>query len=306
VIQKAKTYVLQNLESLFMELHQLEYFVAVVEEGGFTRAAARLRVAQPGISAQVRKLERELGLALLDRTTRSVRLTAAGEAVLPFARAALAAVDGARQAVDELAGLTRGRVAVGTVTSHTVDLAAILADFHARWPGVEITLVEDASERLVDAVREGRLDAAIVAYARAPEGLGVHVITDEAIDAAVWEGHELAGRATVPLAELRDRALVCLPRGGGIRAILDAACAEAGFAPRVAFEAGSPAVIEQLAARRLGIAILPESIARHRPHLHALRIVEPELRGRLGLAWRESGPPGPAATAWLRHARGYL
>jgi DNA-binding transcriptional LysR family regulator len=289
-----------------MELHQLEYFVAVVEEGGFTRAAARLRVAQPGVSAQVRKLERELGLALLDRTTRSVRITAAGEAVLPYARAALAAVEGARQVTDELAGLTRGRVAVGTVTSHTVDLATILADFHARWPDVEITLVEDASERLVAAVREGRLDAAIVAYAAPPEDLGVHVVTDEAIDAAVWTGHELAGRDTVPLADLRDRALVCLPRGGGIRAILDAACAEAGFEPRVAFEAGSPAVLEQLAARRLGIAILPESIARHREHLHPLRIVDPELRGRLGLAWRRNGPTSPAAAAWLKHARTYL
>ncbi|MFI5907274.1 LysR family transcriptional regulator [Dactylosporangium sp. NPDC051541] len=289
-----------------MELHQLEYFVAVVEEAGFTRAAARLRVAQPGVSAQVRKLERELGLALLDRTTRSVRLTAAGEAVLPFARAALAAVDGARQAVDELAGLQRGRVAIGTVNSHTVDLATILADFHARWPGVEITLVEDVSERLTDAVREGRLDAAIVAYARAPEDLDVHVVTDEALDAVVWDGHELAGRETIPLAELRDRALVCLPRGGGIRAILDAACAEEGFAPRVAFEAGSPAVIEQLAARHLGIAILPESIARHREYLHPIRITDPELRGRLGLAWRRDEPTSPAAAAWLSHARSYL
>ncbi|WP_432986792.1 LysR family transcriptional regulator [Dactylosporangium sp. CA-233914] len=289
-----------------MELHQLAYLVAVVDEGGFTRAAARLRVAQPGVSAQIRKLERELGQPLLERTTRSVRLTAAGEAVLPYARAALAAVDGARQAVDELAGLTRGRVAVGTVTSHTVDLARILADFNARHPAVEITLVEDASDRLADAVRDGRLDAAIVAFAEVPEGLGVHVVTDEAIDAAVWPGHELAGRDEIPLAALRDRALVCLPRGGGIRAVLDAACAAAGFAPRVAFEAGSPAVIEQLAARRLGVAILPESIARHRPHLHPLRIVEPQLRGRLGLAWRRAGPTSPAAAAWLAHARAYL
>jgi DNA-binding transcriptional LysR family regulator len=289
-----------------MELHQLEYFVAVAEEGGFTRAAARLRIAQPGVSAQVRKLERELGQPLLDRTGRTVRLTAAGRAVLPFARAALGAVDGARHAVDELTGLTRGRVAVGTVTSHTVDLATILAEFNAAHPAVEITLVEDASERLVDAVREGRLDAAIIAFAQTPEGLGVHLVADEEIDAAVWPGHELATRDSIPLATLRDRALICLPRGGGIRAILDAACAEAGFTPRVAFEAGSPQLLEQLAARRLGVAILPASIARNRSHLHPLRIVRPQLRGRLGLAWRLTGPTSPAAAAWLTHARRYL
>jgi DNA-binding transcriptional LysR family regulator len=289
-----------------MELHQLSYFVAVAEEGGFTRAAARMRVAQPGVSAQIRKLERELGQPLLDRSGRTVRLTAAGRAVLPFARAALGAVEAARHAVDELTGLTRGRVAIGTVTSHTVDLAGILADFNALHPAVEITLVEDASERLVEAVRDGGLDAAIVAFATAPAGLGVHVVADEPIDAAVWPGHELAGRDTIPLAALRDRPLICLPRGGGIRAILDDACAAAGFVPHVAFEAGSPAVLEQLAARRLGVAILPASIARHRPGLHRLRITGPALRGRLGLAWRLAGPIGPAASAWLAHARAYL
>ncbi|WP_432836203.1 LysR family transcriptional regulator [Dactylosporangium sp. CA-092794] len=289
-----------------MELHQLEYFVAVAEEGGFTRAAARLRIAQPGVSAQVRKLERELGQPLLDRSGRAVTLTAAGRAVLPYARAALGAVDAARQVMDELTGLTRGRVAIGTVTSHAVDLAGILAAFNAKHPAVEITLVEDASERLVDAVREGRLDAAIVAYARTPDGLGVHVVTDEPIDAAVWLGHELATRDTIPLTALRDRPLICLPRGGGIRAILDAACAEAGFTPRVAFEAGSLAVLEQLAAHHLGVAILPASIARNRAHLHPLRIARPELRGRLGLAWRLAGPISPAASAWLTHARHHL
>src|SRR5690242_21123495 len=100
-----------------MELRQLEYFVAVAEEGSFTRAAARVHVAQPGVSAQVRQLERELGQELFDRSGRTVRLTEVGEAVLPFARAALEAVDGAHRTVEELTGLLRGQVAVGMVTA---------------------------------------------------------------------------------------------------------------------------------------------------------------------------------------------
>src|SRR5215207_1517289 len=100
-----------------MELRQLEYFVAVAEEGSFTRAAARVHVAQPGVSAQVRQLERELGQLLLDRSGRSVRLTEVGAAVLPYARAALEAVTGARLAVDEMTGLLRGHVAVGMLTA---------------------------------------------------------------------------------------------------------------------------------------------------------------------------------------------
>src|SRR6185503_5280934 len=100
-----------HLESPVMELRQLEYFVAVAEEASFTRGAARVHVAQPGVSAQIRRLEQELGEMLLDRSGRTVTLTEVGEALLPHARAALSSVDGARLAVDELAGLTRGRVA---------------------------------------------------------------------------------------------------------------------------------------------------------------------------------------------------
>src|SRR5690349_3949850 len=110
-----------------MELRQLEYLVAVAEEGNFTRAAERIPVAQPAVSAQIQRLERELGQQLLDRSRRAVRLTAAGEAVLPHARAALAAVHHMSVAVDEVAHLIRGTVTVGTVTSHNVDIPRLLA-----------------------------------------------------------------------------------------------------------------------------------------------------------------------------------
>ena len=133
-----------------MELHQLEYFVAVAEEASFTRAADRVHVAQPGVSAQVRRLESELGHRLLDRSARSVRLTEVGTAVLPFARAALDAVAGARLAVDELAGLVRGQVRVGMVSGCALPiLAELLAAFHDTYPGVTITLAEDNSDRLI-------------------------------------------------------------------------------------------------------------------------------------------------------------
>src|SRR3954453_1160274 len=126
-----------------MELRQLEYLVAVAEEASFTRAAARVHVAQPGVSAQVRRLEPELGQQLFDRSGRTVRLTEVARSVLPHARAALAAVAAARTAVDELAGLVRGHVAVGMVTAcASVDLTDLLASFHRLHPGVEISLSE--------------------------------------------------------------------------------------------------------------------------------------------------------------------
>ncbi|WP_461026474.1 LysR family transcriptional regulator, partial [Streptomyces sparsus] len=228
-----------------MELHQLRYFVAVAEERSFTRAAERLHVAQPGVSAQIRRLERELGQELLDRSGRAVRTTAVGAAVLPHARAALDAVRGVRLAVEELTGLLRGRVALGTVTSHPVDLPGLLAAFHRDHPGVEITLGEADSDRLVDELRTGRLDAAIVSVGEViPEGLAAHVVDEQRIVAAVSHEHELAGhRGNTPLAELRDRPLISLPRGTGLRARLEEGCAVAGFTPRVAFEAGDPETV---------------------------------------------------------------
>ncbi|MEU5107215.1 MULTISPECIES: LysR family transcriptional regulator [unclassified Streptomyces] len=287
-----------------MELRQLEYFVAVVEEANFTRAAERLHVAQPGVSAQIRRLEHELGQELLDRSGRSVRPTEVGAAVLPHARAALSAVSGVRLAVEELTGLVRGHVAIGTVTSHNVDLATLLAEFHDDHPAVEITLTEDGSDRLIDALRGGRLDAAIIAFGTTPPpDLETHVVTEDAVVAAVSPDHELAGRSTIPLDALRDQVLISLPQGTGIRSLLNEACAAAGFTPHIAFEAGTPAVLAQLAARGLGIAIVPSGIVRSREDLRALTITRPALRGTLALAWRAEGPISPAARALIGRAR---
>ncbi|WP_441247542.1 LysR family transcriptional regulator [Kitasatospora sp. McL0602] len=291
-----------------MELRQLEYFVAVAEERNFTRAADRVHVAQPGVSAQIRKLERELGQELLDRSGRTVRLTEAGEAVLPYARAALAAVAGARQAVDELTGLLRGRVAIGAVTSHNVDLPALLAAFHRDHPEVEITLTEATSDELTDRLRSGLLDTAVISVGKAtPPGLELHVVDSQELVVAVSPDHELAAHRAVTLDTLRDRPLISLPRGTGLRARLDEACTAAGFIPRIAFESGTPESLARLAAHGLGAAVLPRAFAESRsPELHSIAVTHPALHGRLALAWRAEGPANPAGRALLARARAFL
>ena len=283
-----------------MELRQLEYFVAVLEERGFTRAAERVHVAQPGISAQVRRLERELGEVLVDRTGRAVRPTAAGEAVLPYARAALAAVEGARRAVDELTGLVRGRVAIGTVVGGgAIGLPALLAAFHTDHAAVEFSLVEATSDELLHGVREGRLDLALAGLAgEPPPGLGVQVVSDEELVAVVAPDDPWT--EPVPLYALADRPLIALPPGTGVRGALDAALSTAGLRPRIAFEAGDVGVLADLARLGLGVAVLPESISR--VGLRVLPLV-PELRSRLVLVWRADGAVSPAARALIAHLR---
>ena len=291
-----------------MELRQLEYFLTVAEEGNFTRAAERLHVAQPGVSAQIRRLERELGQELLDRSGRVVRVTEVGAAVLPYARAALAAVDGARLAVDELAGLVRGRVTIGMVTSHNVDLPGLLAAFHDDHPAVEMTLTEGNSDQLVEDLRAGHLDGAIISVGgTTPAGLAIQVVDDQPIVAAVSHGHELAVHQVISVDTLRDRPLISLPRGTGLRARLEEVCAAAGFTPRIAFEASAPEFLAQLAARGLGAAILPRAFVEARSgQLRPITIGQPALRGRLVFAWRAGGPSGPAGRALVAHARRVL
>ncbi|GAA2443123.1 LysR family transcriptional regulator [Streptomyces glaucus] len=292
-----------------MELRQLEYFVAVAEEASFTKAAARLYVTQPGVSAQIRRLEQELGQQLLDRTGRTVQLTEVGAAVLSYARRALEGVAGMRLVVDDFTGLMRGRVSVGMVRScASLDLPRLLADFHKDHPAVEITLVEENTDRLLEDVRSGALDAAVVALTTVtPPGIDLHVVADEPLVVVVNPGDPLAEHAAIAVDALRERALISLPRGTGMRACLDDACADAGFEPRVAFEASDPDVLAQLAMRGLGPAIVPESLAAAYPgELHALTVTCPRFRGRMALAWRSDGPVGPAGRAFVTHARAAL
>jgi DNA-binding transcriptional LysR family regulator len=292
-----------------MEFRQLRYLVTVAEEGSFTRAARRLHVAQPGISAQVKELERELGEPLLDRAGRTVRPTAAGAAVLPYARAALDAVEGARQAVSELTGLIQGHVTVGAVASvAAVDLPGLLVSFHDKHPGVRISLSEGTSSQLLAELHAGRLDLIVFGAAdQAAPGVATQVIASEPLAAVVAAGHPLAAREHLAAVELRDRPLICLPPGSGLRACLEQACAQAGFRPHVAFESTDPRTLIELAAAGLGLAVLSESGARSRAgNLRTLRLSGTTARALLLLGWRDDAAISPAARALVRHARALL
>ncbi|WP_024803890.1 LysR family transcriptional regulator [Nocardia sp. BMG51109] len=292
-----------------MELRQLRYLVTVVEEAGFTRAAARLHLAQPGLSAQIRQLERELGQQLLNRSGRTVTATAAGAAVLPHARAALAAAERVRHTADEFTGLLRGHIRLGTVSGVATgefDVATVLADFHDDHPQVEITLTETNSDRMLGDLERGTLDIALVGLTGDP--LDPRIATDTVLDTGIVAA-VAADRPDPPgpiaLAELRDRPLICLTRGTGVRGQLERSCAAAGFEPYVAFEAAAPPLLLRLAARGLGTAIVPALTAEEAAAfgVRAVPIVEPELRGRLALAWRTDRLTAPAAKVLLGQLR---
>jgi DNA-binding transcriptional LysR family regulator len=283
-------------------LRQLEYFVAVAEEAGFTRAANRVQISQSGVSAQVRRLELELGAALIDRSGRAASLTPAGAAALAPARAALAGAEAVRQAVAEVNGLLRGRIAIGMVTGCSITpLFDAVSAFARAHPGVELGLVEDASDRLADRVRAGHLDAALIGAADdVLPGLESMTIVSEPLVAAVPTGHPLgappapgkAPAATATLADVVAHPLVCMPRGTGVRATLDRACAVRGLLPNVTLEASAPSAVADLAARGLGVAVLAASMVAGHRSLAAVTIADVDDESMLVLVWR---PDPPAA-----------
>ncbi|AYF76106.1 LysR family transcriptional regulator [Nocardia yunnanensis] len=290
-----------------MELRQLRYFVTVAEEANFTRAAARLHLAQPGLSAQIKQLEHELGQPLLDRSSRSVTLTPVGAAVLPLARAALEQVERITHTVDEFTGLLRGHVRVGVISGaagEEIDLARVLADFHEDHPQIGISLTENTSESMYAAVRRGDLDIGLLSIAGDPDDdLRFEIVYDSPIVAAVAVDAEGFGeRITLP--ELCVHPLICLPAGTGLRGLLESSCAAAGLSPNVAFEAAAPPLLIRLAAYRLGVAIIPPIAPEEAARLGVRTVaIDPVMHGRLILAWSAARPLSPAAKVLLGQLR---
>ncbi|MFE9173189.1 LysR family transcriptional regulator [Streptomyces kebangsaanensis] len=286
-----------------MEIRRLRYFLAVAQEANFTRAAELMHISQPGISAQIRRLESDLGATLIDRSGRGAALTTAGEVVFDHAKSVLAAMESLRHAVDEMNGLVRGRLVVGMVTACTVTpLFDALSGFHRAHPGVGISLVEDDSGKLVEYVREGTVDLALIGAAhRPPEDLDGWQIISEPIVAAVPAGHPLAERDGVTLAELNTHPIICLPEGTGIRAVLDQVSAARGLTPTIALQASAPGAVVGLAERGLGVAVLSESMIAEHEGLRTVPITDADVPAVLALV--AAPTKSPALRELLLHCR---
>jgi LysR family transcriptional activator of glutamate synthase operon len=246
-----------------MELRQLVYFDAVVRHGGFTRAAGHLRVAQPAISAQIRRLETELGVPLLRRTTRRVELTVGGELFWARTRRILEQVDKARAELDELTDTLRGRVVIGaTPVLGSFDLPAAIAGFHRRHPGVAVELRSGLLAELLAELDAGRVDLVLgPLHADLAPRFCPGTLVEERLVLIVPPGHRLSEEHPGRLAAAQEEAWVCLPTGSGLHRILLTAAAADGFIPRIAFQTDSPSSVRALVAAGLGVALLAASQA---------------------------------------------
>lgn len=286
-----------------MELRQLRYFVTVCEELHFGRAARRLHLSQPPLSRQIRALEEELGVPLLERTPRRVSLTAAGEAYLREARQVLAQVARAAAVARRAGRGDLGELSLGFISSADYNLLpAVLHALRERHPEVRVTLREATTDVQVRELHEERLDAGLVVGPLADPALEVRPLLQEGLVVALPQGHALArGNGPLDVARLASESFILFPRqvGPALYDIIIATCMEAGFDPRVGQEAIQMQTIVSLVSAGLGVALVPASLralgrqgVRYRPTLRPTPVTE------IALAWRR-GNASPALAQFV-------
>ncbi|HEY6307987.1 MAG TPA: LysR substrate-binding domain-containing protein [Candidatus Angelobacter sp.] len=287
-----------------MEVHQLRYFCAVAEAGSFTRAAEREQVAQPSLSQQIMKLEEELGVRLFDRLGRAVRLTGPGQVFLPRARTILAELRAAKEEVAERQSTVSGAVCVGVIpTIAPYFLPARIAVFSRRYPQAAITVVEDVTVHLLDRLRGGLVDLAIMALPARGHDLECFPLLTERLFAILPKGHDLARRRSVLMKELRQEPFLLLRDDHCFRDTAIEVCKRARIMPQIVFESGQFSSILGMVAAGLGISIAPEMALERRADCNFVLIADERASRTVGVAALKGHFLSRAPQAFLSYLR---
>lgn len=248
-----------------MELRHLRYFLALAEEQNFTRAAARVGIGQPPLSQQIRDLENEIGVQLFHRVPHGAELTAAGDAFLPEAKAAIDAAERAKLSAQRANRGETGRLALGFTASSAfnVIVSATIRQYRSRWPEVRLSLIEMNSAGLMERLMRGEIDATFIRPGlEDPRDVRLRRLPDEPMMIALPAGHALAAQQRVKLSALANEPFILFPRVAGLSLYDDvaAACRNAGFELVVSQEAPQIPSVVNLVAANLGVSIVPRSI----------------------------------------------
>jgi DNA-binding transcriptional LysR family regulator len=294
------------LASLNITLRQIEAFLAVARDEGFTRAGERLHLTQSAVSLLVRELERQLGLRLFDRTTRAVRLTEAGRGFHPFAEKALlelqSAIDDARDLID----LKRGRVVVAApplMASHLVP--PVLARFRDTHPGVTLVLRDLLADEILTRVLAGEVDVGIGTFPTVDQGIESAALARDTLILVCPKGHALAKRRSVRWRDLAEHPLISLDRHSSLRPIADRALATLPTSSRPAYEVSFVTTAIGMVEAGLGVAALPSYILLSTRHAHLVtrRLVEPVVEREISVVTRRGRTLSPAAQTFADLAR---
>jgi DNA-binding transcriptional LysR family regulator len=298
-----------------MEIRQLQYFATIAHTGGFRTAADSLGVSLATLSEQIKALESELGVRLVERNSRNLSLTEAGTVLLPRAERLLADVKATREEMLDFAKLERGQIVIGTVTgAGTSWLPMFLAAFLRRHPHVDVRLVERTSSLLLGLLDSGDVHVACLLIPAdgpensiAPPGISVRRVYSRNLVVVVSPRHRLAGRSAISLEELAREHLILTSPEETPRLTVDGAFRSRGLTPTVRFEANDPTALIGLAAEGVGIGITGERIARHNADkVVCIPFEGIELRYAMALAWSEHGAHTRGLATFLDFATEWL
>ncbi len=290
-----------------MELRDLRYFVAVADHQHFTRAAMALGIAQPSLSQQIRKLERELGVELFHRTKRSVQMTPAGRAVLAEARSVLSQADVTSGVARLAASGEMGELTIGFIESVVfTGLPQMIGSFQESHPKVTLKLIEMSTVEQVAALRTHAIDVGLIRTPIAGDDIETETLFSEPLVVALPRKHPLAARASIPLRALRDEKLILYagPRARRLRDEIMTLCHQVGFVPAIVQEAGEFHTICGLVAAGLGISLVPFSArALNIRNVAFRKLTAPQVNVDYSVAWLR-GARSPAIRAFcdvVRH-----
>lgn len=298
-----------------MEFRQLAYFVEVARLNNLTRAAERLKVAQPALSQQIRNLERELGVRLFNRSARGVALTEAGKIFFIGAEKTLAEAERAKDSAKGFNNQLSGKVTVGALESVVqTRLPRMLATFGIEYPGIKVFIRENTTRSLLEALKKGELDLAIahewddkyfpqLEDSNPPSGICAKSLYNDELVLAVAKGHPLEKHKAISIRELREESFVSFKEGSRLRSLVYAACIREGFEPIITYECASPRI---LVAEGLGISILPRLMAETPGPSISIIPLDLPLSRSVAIFSFEGRYLSPAADIFMRYAEKYL
>lgn len=247
-----------------MEIHQLRYFVAVAEEGSFSRAADREHIAQPSLSQQIQKLETELDQRLFDRLPRSVVITEAGKCLLEYARKVLSEITEARRCLDDLKHDITGRLTVGAIpTIAPYILPRMIGNFHKRYPKVDLEIIEDTTERLALRLEDGSLDIAIMSTCHRSPTLEPHSLGKEPLLLLLPTHHRLAKKKKIQWSDLKSEKFLLLHEVHCLSTQVCELLASNDLRPELTVRSAQLATIARMVATGMGISLVPQMMIDH-------------------------------------------
>ncbi|WP_069840351.1 LysR family transcriptional regulator [Bacillus sp. F56] len=285
-----------------MELKQLEYFYAVCQELHFTRAAEKVGISQPSLSQQIKLLEHEIGTPLFDRIGKKTALTESGKLLLQYTRKIFYEVEQAKTSIDELNGLQRGTILVGTLlTVEDYLITPTLLSFHQKYPGVKVSVFGLRTGDIHKQLIENKLDLGIVFLPMKGDELESISLSTEEMAFAVPEGHPLENQDMLDVEVLKTTPSILLPQQYFIRNLIDEACKDLGFLPKPIFEITTMQSLINMVMKGVGVTILPKPYLEYlnHPHIRIIPILKPNLSREIGVVYRKDKYLSAATHAFI-------